>query len=111
MTSFRHLSFRSGHSLKYLQSVVVGTVAFSANTCVYALGRIVNVAFGWMAFMLHLLVHILRRLTLFVTCAEAWIVLLLLEIRKSIPLQAWTGHECSGGLRRPHFKIIGTRKW
>jgi hypothetical protein len=27
---------------------------------------------------------------------------------KAIPLQAWTGPECSRGLRLPDFKKIGT---
>jgi hypothetical protein len=30
---------------------------------------------------------------------------------KSIPLQAWTGHECSRRLRHPDFKTIITWKW
>jgi len=30
---------------------------------------------------------------------------------KVIPLQAWTGPECSRRLRLPDFKKIGTRRW
>jgi len=29
----------------------------------------------------------------------------------AIPLQAWTGPECSRRLRFPHFKTIGIWKW
>ena len=76
---------------------MLGTGAFSAKTCVYGLGRSVNVAFDWLAFMLHGLAHVLRRFTLFGTCTESWIVLLLIDKGKSIPLQAWTGSEVSGG--------------
>ena len=111
MTSFHNLSLRSGHILKYLLSVVVRTDAFSAMTCVYGLGRIVNVAFDCLAFMLHRLAHVQRWFTSFGTCAEAWVVLLSVDKGKPIPLQAWTGHDCSGRIRRPDFKTIGTWRW
>jgi hypothetical protein len=107
MTCFCHLSLRSGHSLKYLLSFVVETGAFSAKTCVYGLDRIVNVAFDRLAFMLLRLAHVLRGFALFGTCAEAWIMLLLIDTSKSIPLHAWTGPEGSGRLRRSDFKTIG----
>jgi len=30
---------------------------------------------------------------------------------KAIPLQAWTGDECSRRLKLPDFKTIGTLRW